>query len=193
MGLIDWDYLHPGAAVDDLAYALFWFAPMRPDEHCLDWHHFPVVPDRRARIRQFLSAYGPTPSFDAPDVVVRRGQATIDLELALAAQGAEPQRSWVADGVVEEEAAELRPVADNRDVLTLESRTSGLRAGPSPRRRPRRRALGERRRQHGMLRAGPPAVDPLEEALGGEPPERGERLRHQVRPIERRPLSRVPS
>jgi aminoglycoside phosphotransferase (APT) family kinase protein len=118
VGLIDWDYLHPGDPVDDLAYALFWFTPTRADAHCLDWHHFPVVPDRRERIRCFLAAYGPTAPFDVVDAVVRRGQATIDLELALAARGVEPQRTWVADGVVEEEAAELRWVAENRDVLT---------------------------------------------------------------------------
>jgi hypothetical protein len=70
-----------------------------------------------ANIRRFLAAYGPTPPFDVVDAIIRRGQATIDLELALAAQGIEPQRSWVADGVVEEEAAELRWVADNRASL----------------------------------------------------------------------------
>lgn len=117
-GLFDWDYLHPGDPVDDVAYALFWFAPTRADKHCLDWHHFPTVPDRLERIRRFLAAYGPTPPFDVVDAIVRRGQATIDLELALAAQGVEPQRSWVADGVVDEEAAELQWVADNRGSLT---------------------------------------------------------------------------
>ncbi|MBI4943142.1 MAG: aminoglycoside phosphotransferase family protein [Actinobacteria bacterium] len=118
VALLDWDYLHPGDPVGDLAYALFWFAPARADEHCLDWHHFPAVPDRRERIRRFLAAYGPTPPFDVVDAIVRRGQATIDLELALAARGVEPQRTWVADGAVDEEAAELRWVADSRDLLT---------------------------------------------------------------------------
>ncbi|MGZ0150381.1 phosphotransferase [Kribbella sp. WER1] len=117
-GLFDWDYLHPGDPVDDVAYALFWFAPTRADKHCLDWHHFPTVPDRLERIRHFLAAYGPTPPFDVVDAIIRRGQATIDLELALAAQGIEPQRTWVADGVAEEEAAELQWVADNRAALT---------------------------------------------------------------------------
>jgi aminoglycoside phosphotransferase (APT) family kinase protein len=117
IGLFDWDYLHPGDPVNDVAYALFWFAPTRTDEHCLTWHHFPAVPDRRERIRSFLGAYGPTPPFDVVEAIIRRGQATIDLELALAAQGIEPQRSWVADGVVDEEAAELRWVKENRASL----------------------------------------------------------------------------
>ncbi|TDD49769.1 aminoglycoside phosphotransferase family protein [Kribbella antibiotica] len=118
VGLFDWDYLHPGDPVDDVAYALFWFTPTRADHHCLDWHHFPAVPDRRERIQHFLSAYGPTRPFDVVDAIIKRGQATINLELSLAAQGIEPQRTWVADGVVDEEAAELRWVADNRALLT---------------------------------------------------------------------------
>jgi Ser/Thr protein kinase RdoA (MazF antagonist) len=118
IGLFDWDYLHPGDPVNDVAYALFWFAPTRTDELCLTWHHFPAVPDRRERLRSFLAAYGPTRPFDVVDAIIRRGQATIDLVLALAAQGIEPQRSWVADGVVDEEAAELRWVEDNRASLT---------------------------------------------------------------------------
>ena len=124
-GVFDWDYLHPGDPVDDIAYALFWFAPTRADEHCLGWHHFPAVPDRRERIRRFLAAYGPTPPFDVVDAIVRRGQATIDLVLSLAAQGIEPQRSWVADGMIDEEAAELRWVADNRALLTPSSTAPG--------------------------------------------------------------------
>ncbi|WP_405062600.1 aminoglycoside phosphotransferase family protein [Kribbella sp. NBC_01505] len=118
VGLFDWDYLHPGSPLDDVAYALFWFAPTRADQHCLDWHHFPAVPDRRERIEHFLAAYGPTQPFDVVDAIISRGQATIDLELSLAAQGIEPQRTWVADGVVAEEAAELRWVADNKASLT---------------------------------------------------------------------------
>jgi hypothetical protein len=48
VALIDWDYLHPAPRVSDVAYALRWFAPPRPDEHALEWHHFPVEPDRGA-------------------------------------------------------------------------------------------------------------------------------------------------
>ena len=59
------------------------------------------------------------------DAIVRRGQATIDLVLSLAAQGIEPQRSWVADGMIDEEAAELRWVADNRALLTPSSTAPG--------------------------------------------------------------------
>jgi hypothetical protein len=61
IGLIDWDFLHPAPRADDVAYALRWFAPARSDEHALEWHHFPVVPDRAARIEAFLAAYAEPP------------------------------------------------------------------------------------------------------------------------------------
>lgn len=118
VGLFDWDYLHPGDPVDDIAYALFWFAPTRADDHCLNWHHFPTVPDRRRRIQHFLTAYGPTPPFDVVDAIIERGQATIDLVLTLAAQGTEPQRTWAAEGMTEQETTELEWVTAHRTELT---------------------------------------------------------------------------
>jgi len=45
VGLIDWDFLHRGPRLDDVAYALQWFTPARDDEMALTWHHFPTVPD----------------------------------------------------------------------------------------------------------------------------------------------------
>ncbi|WP_350277631.1 aminoglycoside phosphotransferase family protein [Kribbella sp. HUAS MG21] len=118
VGLFDWDYLHPGDPVDDIAYALFWFAPTRADHHCRNWHHFPEVPDRRTRIHHFLTAYGPTPPFDVVDAIITRGQATITLIHSLAAQGTEPQRTWATNGLPEQQATELAWLATHRTTLT---------------------------------------------------------------------------
>jgi aminoglycoside phosphotransferase (APT) family kinase protein len=118
VGLIDWDYLHPGPRMDDVAYALRWFVPLRADEHALDWHHFPEVPDRRHRVQVFLEAYGDLPAFDVADAVARRMQATRDLMASLAAGGVEPQRTWVADGALEREDEEIRWVEENGHVFT---------------------------------------------------------------------------
>jgi hypothetical protein len=118
VGLIDWDYLHPGPRLDDVAYALRWFVPLRADEHALDWHHFPEVPDRRHRVQVFLEAYGDLPAFDVADAVARRMQATRDLMASLAADGVEPQRTWVADGALEREDEEIRWVEENGHVFT---------------------------------------------------------------------------
>jgi Ser/Thr protein kinase RdoA (MazF antagonist) len=117
VGLIDWDFLHPGPRLDDVAYALRWFAPARSDALALDWHHFPEVPDRRARIEAFLQAYGDLPSFDHAEAIARRMEATIEIERSLAEAGVEPQRTWVEEGHLDEEAEEVRWVREHRSLL----------------------------------------------------------------------------
>ena len=114
IALLDWDFLHPAPRLDDVAYALLWFAPMRDDESVMEWHHFPEVPDRRARIDAFLDAYGLPADFDVADAVIRRRHATIEHVRSLADQGLEPQKTWVAEGSLEQEAAEIRWIEENR-------------------------------------------------------------------------------
>jgi aminoglycoside phosphotransferase (APT) family kinase protein len=107
VALLDWDFLHPGPRVDDVAYALRWFAPLRKDEHALEWHHFPSVPDRRARVATYLTAYGDLPAFDLAVEVTGVMRRTRDRLAELAAQGVEPQRTWVAEGAIEDENEEI--------------------------------------------------------------------------------------
>lgn len=118
VALIDWDYLHPAPRLDDVAYALQWFVPLRSDELALEWHHFPELPDSRHRIHVFLDAYGGLPAFDVVDAVSARMQATSDLVLALADQGQEPQRTWVAEGALEQSEAEIAWVHGHRNLIT---------------------------------------------------------------------------
>jgi Phosphotransferase enzyme family len=113
VGLIDWDYLHPAPRLDDVAYALQWFGPLRRDEFVLDWHHFPVVPNRRERVRAFVDAYGGLPRFDVSEAVVAAMQATSDRMRSLAAAGREPQRTWVADGALDQDTAAIAWVRDH--------------------------------------------------------------------------------
>ena len=118
IGLIDWDFLHRAPRLDDVAYALRWFTPARDDEMALTWHHFPSVPDRAARVRTFLDAYGAgLPDFDVAETVATRMEATMALELSLAEAGIEPQRTWVADGSQDWAAGEVRWVRDNAHLL----------------------------------------------------------------------------
>ncbi len=118
--LIDWDYLHPGPRGDDVAYALRWFSPLRSDEHALEWHHFPTVPDRAARVRTFLAAYG-TPAAlgpaDVADAVIERIRAVIELRGDLAERGVEPQRTWVADGAEDRDLAEIAWIEEHRGLF----------------------------------------------------------------------------
>lgn len=120
VGLIDWDFLHQAPALDDVSYALQWFAPARSDEMALTWHHFPAVPDRAARIRTFLDSYGDgLPDFDVAEAVATRMEATMALELSLAHEGVEPQRTWVEEGSQEWAAGEVRWVRDNAHLLRV--------------------------------------------------------------------------
>jgi len=98
VGLIDWDFLHRGPRLDDVAYGLRWFTPARDDENVLEWHHFPSVPDRAHRVRIFLETYGGLASFDVAETIAARMEATMAHELALAEAGVEPQRTWVEEG-----------------------------------------------------------------------------------------------
>lgn len=119
VALIDWDFLHRAPRLDDVAYALLWFAPMRDDEAALAWHHFPQVPDRRDRIEAFLDAYGIPADFDVAEAVAQRIRYTNEHVRFLADQGHEPQRTWVAEGSVEKEhLAEIAWIEGNRTLFS---------------------------------------------------------------------------
>jgi Phosphotransferase enzyme family len=118
VGLIDWDYLHPGPRLTDIAYALRWFVPLRGDDLVREWHHFPEIPDRRHRIHVFLNAYGDLPAFDVVEAVTSRIQAVSDLVRHLAELGQEPQRTWVAEGALEQNAIEIAWIRDHAADLT---------------------------------------------------------------------------
>jgi len=117
VALIDWDYLHPGPRLHDVSYALRWFAPLRSDEMALEWHHFPEVPDRRARVATFVEAYGDLPAFDVVGAVTGRIRDTMALVRSLAEQGQEPQRTWVAEGSLDDEAREIGWILEQRALL----------------------------------------------------------------------------
>lgn len=119
VALIDWDFLHPAARMSDVAYALQWFAPVRDDRAAVEWHHFPEVPDRRARIEAFLEAYGIAADFDVADVVIDRIRYTDDHVRFLAAQGQEPQRTWVDEGSVESQTrSDIGWIEQNRALFS---------------------------------------------------------------------------
>lgn len=120
VALIDWDFLHRAPRLSDVAYALSCFAPTRDDEAALGWHHFPEVPDRRARIEAFLDAYRMPADFDVAAAIVQRIRYTNEHIRFLAAQGQEPQKTWVAEGGVESEGlAEIAWIEENRTLLSF--------------------------------------------------------------------------
>ena len=116
-GLFDWDLAYPGPALDDVAYALEYLAPFRSDEVALRWHGFPEAPDRPRRIASFAQAYGLPDTAGLVDAVMERQRATIDHTALLAADGIEPQRTWVVDGYLAELESRLAWTVDNRDLM----------------------------------------------------------------------------
>lgn len=118
VALIDWDLLHPGARIDDVAYAIRWFAPMRSDDLALEWHHFPDIPDRRARVHAFLDGYGYFAyDLDVVEAVSARIRTTQRQILEFADQGHEPHRTWVAQGMIERWEADIAWVNTNRKMF----------------------------------------------------------------------------
>ena len=117
VGLVDWDHASPAPPVDDVAYALDTFAPFRPDDEVLEHHGFPDVPDRAARVRTFVDAYGLADRSGLVDRVVDRQQRTVDRVLTLADRGLEPWAGWVRSGLLEDLRARPRWTRAHRHLL----------------------------------------------------------------------------
>jgi aminoglycoside phosphotransferase (APT) family kinase protein len=116
-GLFDWDLAYPGPALDDVAYALEYLVPFRSDEAAVPWHGFTEPPDRPRRMALFAQAYGLPGTAGLVDAVLERQRATSEHVALLAADGIEPQRTWVAQGFLAQLESRLAWGAENRDQL----------------------------------------------------------------------------
>ena len=120
LGVFDWDFAHPGPALDDVAYALEYFTPFRSDEQALRWHGSTSPPKRRRRLELFVRAYGWAEPLDVPaliESVIARQRATINTVAALAARGVQPQQQWVHQGYLDELAERVRWSEEHRHLL----------------------------------------------------------------------------
>jgi Phosphotransferase enzyme family len=117
MGIVDWDLARPAPRLHDVAYALEYVAPFRNDAECLRWLRFATPPDRRRRIERFCAAYG-LPSADGiVDAVISIQREGADFVRRLAAQGREPQATWVAEGYLQELARRVAWSTANRHLF----------------------------------------------------------------------------
>ena len=71
VGIIDFDTAAPGQRIRDIAYAVYRFAPLVTDAHCLDagWQS---PPDRATRLKKFCDAYGLEDRTQLMDTVIQR-------------------------------------------------------------------------------------------------------------------------
>lgn len=98
VGVIDWDLVHHGTRVDDVAYALEYVAPFRADEESVRWLRYPEPPDRAERLERFCAAYGVPSTEGMVSAVIDRQRATITRVRRLAEAGVQPQERWVREG-----------------------------------------------------------------------------------------------
>ena len=118
VGLLDWDLAAPGTAEEDLAHAAWESVPLRDDRQCeaLGWRS---PPDRCARLRLFLDAYGlPAPARrDFIALVLRRASATL-ARVELGARQEHPGlAALAAAGLPAEIRRELAWITAHRDAL----------------------------------------------------------------------------
>ncbi len=107
VGLIDWDLAMPALPVFDVACALEYSAPFRPDEECVARLRYAKAPDRRRRIEVFCDAY----EIEVPDnvaaIVADQQRQTAALCAALGRRGVEPQATWMSQGYLDELEARI--------------------------------------------------------------------------------------
>ena len=114
VALVDWDYAAPAPAMDDVAYAVETFAPLRADDAVRDVHGFEEIPDRAARVHAFAEAYGLGGTSGLADRVIERQQTTLTRLADLAARGHEPWASWVRAGYLDEIRGRVRWTREHR-------------------------------------------------------------------------------
>ncbi len=117
VGLLDWEYAGPGPAMQDVAYALEYVAPFRPDQECVRWLRYPGPPDRRRRVEIFATAYGLTDTTGLADEVIAIQRAGLDFVRQLAEEGHERQVELVASGHLTELADRVRWSEDHRHLF----------------------------------------------------------------------------
>lgn len=117
VGVIDWDHAGPRRPVCDVAYALEYVAPFRDDAESARSMHHPAPPDRRRRLEIFAAAYGLTSLDGLADEVIAQQRQVLALVRRLAADGQQPQASWLTDGTVAATEARIAWSVRHRDLF----------------------------------------------------------------------------
>ena len=117
VGLADWDMAHVAPPLEDVAYGLEYAVPFRDDAEALRWLRYPAPPDRRRRLEVFATAYGLTSLDGLVDAVAAQQRATLARCRALAAEGIEPQATWVRTGTTARTEANIAWTEEHRDLF----------------------------------------------------------------------------
>ena len=117
VALVDWDHAVPAPAMDDVAYAVDTFAPLRPDDELGPRQGFDAPPDRAARVHAFAEAYGLGGTAGIVDRIVARQGTTLARITELAERGHEPWASWVRAGYLDELRGRVRWTREHRHLV----------------------------------------------------------------------------
>jgi len=115
VGILDWDLAYPGPAMDDVAYAVIYSAPIRDDEHAMAWQGFSEPPDRTHRIRVFADGYG-IPAAGLADAAIARFRLTPQHSRILKAQGL--VAPWTTTESIEQDDRRTEWAEANRHLFT---------------------------------------------------------------------------
>jgi hypothetical protein len=98
VGVVDWEWAHPGPAIDDLAFAAWMTIPLRPDEDMQEVG-FSAVPDRRERLNALLIGYGKCVAAEVIASVLRLQDEYFQEMQVRGAQGSEPWKTYLEAGL----------------------------------------------------------------------------------------------
>ncbi len=116
VALIDWDVAGPAPAEDDVAFAARAFAPLHPDDRCLELG-FRDLSDRGRRLRLFLDSYGLTDRRGFLDRIDARLEASISRITQAADRGEVAFRQLIARGLLEPVKQSIAWIEENREGL----------------------------------------------------------------------------
>lgn len=116
VGVIDWDFAQPGAALTDLAYLAWYAVPLRDDRHGRAYGFADGV-DRAARLRALCAAYGDCSPCATLDAAVEWIETERAQTLELARRGASPWTRFAADGNPEAFTTDVEWIRRHRGLL----------------------------------------------------------------------------
>ncbi len=113
VGLIDWDFAAPGAAISDLAYLAWYSVPLANDRRVAEYGFVGRV-HRAGRLQVLCAAYGGYRPADVVDETIRLIETERAQTAELAERGLHPWVRFAADGNLEAFAAEIAWISAHR-------------------------------------------------------------------------------
>lgn len=116
VGVIDWEWAHPGPPIEDVAFAAWQSIPLRNDDGMYQVG-FPIVPDRRERLQHLLSGYGRFETAEVIEAVLTMQDRSFRDMQTLGPQGIEPWKTYCEMGLPVRNRLDHAWLKDNGRIL----------------------------------------------------------------------------